>query len=137
MANFALAVVPADWDSATPLTFSQAQMEAIRDKVESGTQLILYRSAPADEVIGQANAHGLFIKTNEWPQENLGKIDPSDPEQAWILPIDVILLLSGPSAPVPLSRVREILHDAGFPHPGELWRVLTPGEYDTLRDGWT
>jgi len=137
MAKFALAVVPADWNDKMPLTFSQAQYEAIRDEVVSGTELILFSGAPANEVIGQGQVHGSFLKTSEWPAQNLGSIDPANPEMAYLLPIEVLFRLKGPVAPVPLDRVREALRDPDFPQPGEHWRVLKQDEYDALRDGWT
>lgn len=136
MHNYALAVVPAGWEEASPLTFSAAQHQDIRDKIESGTRVLLYRQSPADDVIGQAQVVGTFLETSEWPKENLGNIDPSDPGQAYLLPLDVVFLLKEPQATVPGDRVREVLNDSGFPHGGERWRTLTADQYQALRDGW-
>ncbi len=136
MAQYALAIVPADWDEKMPLAFSAAQYQDVYEKVEPGTELILFRAAPVNEVIGQAHVHNSFLKTSEWPQQNLGSIDASDPAQAYILPIEILFMLKGPIAPVPVERVREALNDPAFPAVGEFWRVLTSDEYDKLRDGW-
>lgn len=137
MPQYALAFVPPDWDNEAPLMFSQAQYDTIHENVVAGTEIILFMAEPANEVIGQAQTPGPFIKTSEWPQQNLHNIDASDPAQAYLLPLNVLFLLRGPHAPVPLARVREALRDPNFPQPGEYWRRLDADEYDALRDGWT
>lgn len=137
MPTFALAVVPAHWNDKMPLTFSQAQYEAIGHEPEPGTSLILFQSEPTNAVIGQGQVRATFLKTSEWPPQNLGEIDPADPNAAYLLPIEVLFLLKGALAPVSQEKVREILEDAGFPHGNERWRPLTPEQYDALRDGWT
>lgn len=133
MHNYALAVLPAGWDLEKPLTFSRAQYQDIREKVDPGTRLLLYRPAPEDAVIAQAQVHGTFLETSEWPEENLGSIDASDPGQAYLLPIEVVFRLHGPEATISGDRVREVLEDPGFPHGGERWRLLTPEQYNALR----
>ena len=134
MSNFALVVVPAGWDDKTPLTFSNAQYEAIRDSAHPGTEIILFRGEPENIIIGQGQVRAPFLKTSEWPAQNLGDIDPSNPDMAYALPIEVLFRLKAPVAP--LAQVRDALRDPSFPQPGEHWRALKQDEYDALRDGW-
>lgn len=133
MPNYVVAVVPPHWDEEMPLTFSEAQYQRIREQVESGTRVLLYSPAPDDAIIGQAQVHGTFLKTSEWPEENLGSIDASDPTQAYILPLEVVFTLKGPAAEVSGERIRAVLEDDGFPHGDERWRVITPEQYNALR----
>lgn len=134
MPQYALAVVPADWDNEKPLLFSEVQYQDIRDKLEPGTRVLLYRNDPEDAVIGLAQVHsGAFQKTSEWPQQNLGNINASDPAQAYALPLEVVFRLHTKDAQVSGERVREVLDDSGFPHGGERWRVLTPEQYNAVR----
>lgn len=137
MSYYALAVVPEGWNEHMPLTFSQAQYDSIRDSVVAGTHLILFRGAPDNVIIGQGQTPGTFIRTSEWPKANLGSVDPSNPNQAYLLPIEVVLLLKGTLGPKPLAQVHEALGETSFPVAGEVWRSITDDQYDALRDGWT
>lgn len=132
MENYALAVVPAGWQTENPILFSEAEHDAIRPSFESGMRVLIYEDAPVNAIIAQAQASG-FVRTTDWPQANLGDINPNDPEQSYALGLQVQFALHTPNAQVSQARVREVLNDPAFPRPGRQWIFLDREQYDALR----
>jgi hypothetical protein len=117
-----------------PLAFSKEAHDQWRDKLEAGTRIILYDHGQ-EAIVGEGEAHGIFIRPQEWPSTSTDELPHSIADADYVLPLRTLYQREA-AALIPLGEVRRSLNDNGFPHhTGEI-REIDGTTYQLLTQDW-
>jgi|FLYN01.1.fsa_nt_gi hypothetical protein len=117
MPNYALVVVPPDWEPDRTIGFSHATYEQWRDKIEPGMRVLIYKGTPVNAIVAEGESHGVFAKLADWPEVNV-KEPPktaSGERAAYVMPLRVLYMRAEANR-IPLEQVKARMSDPAFPN---------------------
>lgn len=117
-----------------PLPFSTAAHDEWRDKLEAGTRIIFYDHGRG-AVIGEGEAHGIFIRPKEWPSTSTDELPPSIADAEYALPVRTLYQREA-AALIPLTEVQRALMDGDFPREISEIREIDGAAYQLLTQDW-
>ncbi len=117
MPNYALVVVPSDWEPDEALGFSEKAYQQWHDKIEAGMRLLIYKDQPVNAIVGEGEAPGVFARVADWPQTNVSQqpVTASGAPAPYVMPLSV-LYMRAPANYVLLEQVKERITDPAFPN---------------------
>src|SRR5262245_60650932 len=116
MLNYAIVVVPPDWDSQQAIGFSSAAYDQWHDQIEAGMRVLIFKAPPLNALAGEGESLGVFAKLADWPDVNVS----SPPKTAfgarasYVMPLSMLYMWAE-AKQIPLEQVRERITDPDFP----------------------
>jgi hypothetical protein len=133
MALYVLKVVPGDWEIDTPLPFTDAHYQRIRDQVKDGTRIVIYQDSPENAVVAEAEVGVPFIHVDEW--KHTSAVRTREKGYLHLLPVRILYRRAGPGE-MSQARVRDVLKDRHFPTTDHDWIELSREQYEELIRDW-
>lgn len=104
MALYGIKVVPAIWEYAMPLPFTQAEHNAV--EMEQGMRILIYRAGAG--IVAEGEVHGFAIRPSEWNPQTTADLPPEFQQADYLQPVRV---LYSREDPIPPSEVQAALGD--------------------------
>ncbi len=131
MANYAITVVPADWEPDQVIGFSEAAYKTWRDKIKPGTRVLIYKGDPVNAIVGEAEVLGAFARLADWPQTTIKKrpLTATGEAASHVMPLQMLYMRADANR-IPYGQVRERITDPAFPNVE--WLPIEEDDYHVL-----
>lgn len=135
MTHYGIKMVWAGWADDPTIGFSSRAAKRWAAELPAGTRMLLYetmnkpkgsKAKGTKSIIAEVEVTGTFADG--------AAIRAADEQHDEVIPVKVIR--SRAANPIPLERVRDLLHDAEYPRMGESWRPLSEDEYRAFLAEW-
>lgn len=132
MILYAIKVVPPEWEETMPIPFTKAEHDQWRDQIQNGTRVLIFKSAPVNQLVAEGEVHGFFVQPHRWTPTAVDDLPESLRNADYLLPLGVLYTRKTEQSLISLNGVRIALDDPAFPrHAGE-WRPLNFDQYQRL-----
>jgi len=130
--QYAIKVVPPEWDSNMPIPFTKETHDRWREELQNGTRVLIFKSAPVNLLVGEGEVHGFFIQPKEWASAAIDGLPPNIRGADYLLPLGMVYLRGSEYSRLYLEDVRAALEDPNFPASPDELRPLEPAIYQRL-----
>jgi hypothetical protein len=132
MVQFGIIQVPASWTSDQVVGFDEETYALMKDQIQAGTQLLIYKPAPVNAIIAQADViMNRFERMSDW--QNINNSQPPLTSRGkpagYILPLRILMTLHGDQQ-IPLDYILDTLDLNALP--AMEWIPLSASEYNGL-----
>jgi hypothetical protein len=132
MYQFGIIQVPADWTSDSIVGFDEETYHLMKDQIQPGTRLLLYKPAPVNAIMAEADILiNRFERVEDWKGINNSqapKTSRGKPAQ-YVLPLRILYTHHGADQ-VPLDHILDQLDLNALPSTD--WIPLSSNEYNGL-----
>lgn len=128
MYQYGIIQVPMDWTSDQVVGFDEETMMLMQDEIQSGTRLLLYKPAPINAIMGEAEVITSRLENVDNWQGTAPLTRQGKPAQ-YVLPLKLLLTRHGEQT-VPLEYILDTLDLNALP--ASDWIPLSANEYNGL-----
>ena len=115
MPNYALVVVPPDWEPDKAIGFSDAVYQQWHDKIQAGMRVLIFKDRPINAIVGEGECLGVFARLTDWPNVKEPPMTALGARATYIMPLE-LLYMRAQANQVQLAQVKERITDQAFPN---------------------
>lgn len=131
MIQYAIKVVPPEWNEDLPIPFTRTEHERWHDQIQNGTRVLIFKSAPVNQLVAEGEVRGFFVQPHRWTPTSTDGLPDSLANADYLLPLGVLYTRKA-DARFSLTEVRAALEDPAFPRDDGEWRELDLDHYQRL-----